>query len=124
MNNLIKRIVMGCFIILSIQNANSQTTTTELKEDINLLKENFESLHHRLDQLEKSIDDILWFNKEAFEELIWWLFILAIVEIIADKSYVEVEAIDKIISCYEIIEKLLEAGGKSEYKLEKLLQVI
>ena len=62
MNNLIKRLILGCFIILCIQYANSQTTT-ELKEDINLLKENFEYLNHRLDQMEKSIDDILWFNK-------------------------------------------------------------
>ena len=25
--------------------------------------------------------DILWFNKEAFEDLMWWLFIIAAVEI-------------------------------------------
>ncbi len=41
----------------------AQDAVTDLKEVINELKQNNEHLQHRLDAIEKSIDDIQWFNK-------------------------------------------------------------
>ncbi|MGD9488684.1 MAG: alpha/beta hydrolase family protein [Calditrichaceae bacterium] len=40
-----------------------QENTTDLTEAIKELKKNNENLQHRLDAIEKSIDDIQWFNK-------------------------------------------------------------
>lgn len=41
----------------------SQVTNTELKDDIKRLKQNDENLRHRLDVLEKKIDDLIWFER-------------------------------------------------------------
>ncbi len=42
---------------------NAQVTNTQLNEEINSLKTDNENLQHRLDVLEKKIDDIIWFER-------------------------------------------------------------
>ena len=73
-------------------------------------------------------NESVWFNKESFEELLWWLFLIAVIEIIsgeADKSLQSgqftpaVKA--RIKNCYQIIETLLKAEEKSEFQIDKLL---
>ena len=66
---------------------------------------------------------ILWFNQESFEELLWWLMLLATVQIGADPQAVD-EAAEEILACYEVIQLLRQAGEKSEYQVEKLLNAI
>ena len=65
--------------------------------------------------------DILWFNKEAFEDLMWWLFIIAAVEI-----SIRQDEIDRkyILYCYNEISLLLANAQASGYKLEKLLELL
>ena len=41
----------------------AQSTPAEEGAELKYLKQQFESLSHRLDQLEKSIDDVLWFDR-------------------------------------------------------------
>ncbi len=59
---------------------------------------------------------VLWFNKEAFEQLLWWLLLVAVVEISADPDGAE-----EVLACYNIVEQLRQAGEKSGYQVEKLL---
>jgi hypothetical protein len=61
---------------------------------------------------------VLWFNKEAFEQLLWWLWLVAVVEIGADPKRAE-----EISACSSIVEQLRQAGEKSGYQVEKLLGV-
>lgn len=68
--------------------------------------------------------DVLWFNKEAFEELIWWLYVTASISIITTYSANEPESsISKqILELYETVEHLLLAETELGYQVEKLLE--
>ncbi|MBE9475005.1 MAG: alpha-amylase [Chloroflexi bacterium] len=65
---------------------------------------------------------ILWFNKEAFEELLVWMMRIAAINVIADKNLSSDEARDQITGHYQVIRKLKKAESKSEYQVEKLLE--
>jgi hypothetical protein len=67
---------------------------------------------------------VLWFNKEAFGQLLWWLLLLAVVAIGADPLRPAAEAAEDILACYEVVQYLHRAEGKSGYQVEKLLRVI
>ena len=70
--------------------------------------------------------DVLWFNKEAYEDLIWWLMMISVVEIScsvtdpADKAWFS----KRILPCYEVVTDLLNAAQASGYKLEKLVELV
>jgi hypothetical protein len=65
---------------------------------------------------------ILWFNKEAFEELLAWMMRIAAINVIADKNLSSDEARNQIAGHYQVIRKLKKAELKSEYQVEKLLE--
>lgn len=70
--------------------------------------------------------DVLWFNKEAYEDLLWWLFIIATVEI-SSSQVMGGQAIEPskiILHCYNEISNLLIQAQVSGYKLEKLLDLL
>jgi glycosidase len=66
-------------------------------------------------------NDVLWFNKEAFEELLWWLRVVAAVEISSDDKRTSSEVVRDLEGCYATIQTLEEAGKRSDYQVEKLL---
>ena len=61
---------------------------------------------------------ILWFNKESFEELLGWLFVLAVIEVSAasEPNCAQVDA------AYETVLALLRAQEASAYQVERLLE--
>lgn len=72
---------------------------------------------------------ILWFNQEAFQELLWWMFVLAVVNTTVDTppdasdGTIETTGIaERILACYEIIARLRQAEEESGFQVEKLLQ--
>jgi glycosidase len=75
---------------------------------------------------------VLWFNKEAFHELLWWAFASAVVEITAQEPVEEQAANQEnlivskvpqaILNCYEVVVRLKEAEAESGYQVEKLLE--
>ena len=69
-------------------------------------------------------DDILWFNKEAFEEMLWWLMLTAALEVSFDPLRPAKEVVRGLERCWSVIQKLQEAEKKSEYQVEKLLEVV
>ena len=66
----------------------------------------------------------LWFNQEAFEQLLWWLLLLAVVEISVDPLCPADEVTKKILACYEVIQLLRQAEERSDYQVEKLLREV
>ncbi len=75
---------------------------------------------------------VLWFNKEAFEELLWWMFAVGVIDIVLEaldiwdegevgELVLNESAIKSIISCFDQIKKLETAKQESDYQLEKLL---
>ncbi|MBI5030683.1 MAG: alpha-amylase [Chloroflexi bacterium] len=63
---------------------------------------------------------VLWFNKEAFETLLSWMFTVAVVELTVDKT----DAAKNIVETHEVIKALLKAEKKSKYQVEKLLAAL
>jgi len=64
MNNLIRCLII--FVSLSFTNClsiSAQENPGEIKELLESINSSFENLSHRLDQIEKAIDDIYWYNK-------------------------------------------------------------
>jgi len=66
-------------------------------------------------------NDILWFNKEGFEELLFWLVFIAIVEIGSDPLHSASQAARETEQCYAVIQTLEEAKIRSGYQVEKLM---
>ena len=69
-------------------------------------------------------DGVLWFNKESFEELLFWLILAAVVEIASGPLRSPTEVVKEIERCHEIIQRIQEAEKKSDYQVEKLLMAV
>jgi hypothetical protein len=67
-------------------------------------------------------DDVLWFNKEAFDRLLWDVFAIAVIAISADPERLTDEVAQDIVACYDVVRTLQRAEEKSEYRVEKLLK--
>ncbi len=92
-------------------------------------------VHHLLRRLLKSADvqqflkvnrfnEILWFNKENFEKLLWWLFSVAVIQITSQPKVVKTKAAKAIADVFAIIDKWRQAEKESEFKVEKLLSAL
>jgi len=66
--------------------------------------------------------DVLWFNKEAFEMLVRWLFKIAVVDCTVNKSLEKNEIAKYIIARYNVIQILIDAESVSGYQIEKFLE--
>ncbi|MFB3886704.1 MAG: alpha-amylase family glycosyl hydrolase [Thermodesulfobacteriota bacterium] len=69
-------------------------------------------------------NEILWFNKESFEELLWWLMLVAAVEIGFDPLRPASEIVKELAECYGMIQTLDEAKEISQYQVQKLLEAV
>jgi glycosidase len=69
-------------------------------------------------------NDILWYHKEAFEEMLWWLMMVAALTIGSDPLRSVNAVVEEIQRCYAMIQTWQQAGEKSEYQLEKLLSAL
>ena len=65
--------------------------------------------------------DVLWFSKEAFEQLLEWLLVLAVIDSSARKHTSEEDALDEILARYQVIQDMRQAGSESEFQVERLL---
>jgi len=69
-------------------------------------------------------NDIWWFNKEAFEEMLWWLTMVAALTIGSDPIRPVNAVVEELQGCYSIIQTWQKAGERSEYQVEKLLSAL
>jgi len=69
-------------------------------------------------------NDIWWFNKEAFEEMLWWLMMVAALTIGSDPLRPVNAVVAELERCYSMIQTWHKAEEKSEYQLEKLLAIV
>jgi hypothetical protein len=65
---------------------------------------------------------VLWFNHEAFDQLLGWMLILAAVEISADTQRAPEDIAKEIVACYDIVKALQKAEDSSEYQVVKLME--
>lgn len=83
-------------------------------------------LHHLLnhDEVQSFLkinrhEGILWFNKEAFETLVRWFFVISVIDTIQSGKHKTVAR--QIADRYGVIRKWLKAEKASGYQLEELL---
>jgi len=65
--------------------------------------------------------DVLWFNQEHFEAWVFWLTLLAIIEIFTAATS-PAEAEQALAEVYALAEALLKAEAASDYRVERLLE--
>jgi hypothetical protein len=63
----------------------------------------------------------LYFNKEAFESLMWWMLSIGVISIASDPEKSLAEFIERLIVAYDRITDLLSAEKESDYQLDILL---
>ena len=66
--------------------------------------------------------DILWFNKEAFDQLLWWMLTVAAIQISADPLRSAAEVAGEIAACCDVVERLQQAAEESGYQVAQLLE--
>ncbi len=67
-------------------------------------------------------EGILWFNKEALEQLLWWVLLLATVETLSEPQIAAAAAAEEIAQVYNLVRRVIEAEAVSEYQVAKLLE--
>jgi glycosidase len=96
----------------------------------------YNSLHGLLNDFEvqrfigvNRYQDILWFNQESFEQLLWWLFASTVIDLTAGQAAMpEAEneqaslVAQSIVEHYDLIKQLQKAEHESRYQVEKLLE--
>jgi hypothetical protein len=65
---------------------------------------------------------VLWFNKEAFERLLWWMLLLAAVAM--DVEPLRPQAEEEFGMAYDVVGVLQEAARESGYQVEALLDLV
>jgi hypothetical protein len=64
---------------------------------------------------------ILWYNRELFEEWLWWMMAVAITQALTGSSTSE-QASDQISAYFDVITAMQKAEKASQYQIELLLQ--
>jgi hypothetical protein len=67
--------------------------------------------------------DVLWFDKHAFERLLWWMLVVAVVSISAGTAAAAADAAGTIGEAHRTITQLRAAAEASGYQVEKLLAI-
>jgi glycosidase len=65
---------------------------------------------------------VLWFNQESFEELLWWLLLVGVMEAQAELGRPAEEVSGLVTARYAVVRRLREAAARSEHQVEKLLE--
>jgi len=68
--------------------------------------------------------DVLWFNKEAFEEWLWWALAMSTFTICSDKRFSPEEVPKQFMSVARKLEKVRKAVKGSDYQVDKLLSLL
>jgi hypothetical protein len=75
--------------------------------------------------------EILWFNRESFENFLWWMFTLAVINITAQNLQTQSDresdgniVSEMIIDCHEVINLIQKAERESGYQVMKLLEAV
>lgn len=68
--------------------------------------------------------DTLWFNHEAFVEMVWWMVTVSVLQASADPGYTHAQLLETILGSYEIAVQMLAAEEKADFQLNKLIQAL
>lgn len=67
--------------------------------------------------------EVLWYNRETFEQFAWWMLITPITKMLADPTADRSRFTEMMLNLYEITSALRKAEKKSGYQFEKLINL-
>lgn len=67
--------------------------------------------------------EVLWFNKEAFHQLLGWMLLLVVIDLGDGPLLQDSSVMTEFLEHYRLLRDLQRAGEESEYQVEKLLTV-
>jgi glycosidase len=67
---------------------------------------------------------VLWFNKEAFDQMLGWTLTVAVIETAANPLCGADEVAKEVVGCYDIVQQVQQAEQASGYQVEKLLELV
>jgi hypothetical protein len=65
---------------------------------------------------------ILWFNREAFDQFLWWVYFLALLQIGADPKRPASQVIEGILAAHALIARMKAAAAGSGFQIGKMLE--
>jgi len=65
--------------------------------------------------------DILWFSHEAFQELVWWMVTVSVMEASANPQFTLAHFLETILGSYEIAMQMLAAEEESDFQVNRLI---
>ena len=65
---------------------------------------------------------MLWFNHEAFQQLLAWMLALAVVELNADSMLARQARGEELSACCDVIQSLARAEQQSGYQVVELME--
>ncbi|HTX79556.1 MAG TPA: alpha-amylase, partial [Longilinea sp.] len=68
--------------------------------------------------------DILWFNQEAFEALLWWMKALAVVQAATEPAFNASQFIERMLGLEEIVDRLSKAEKASDFQVVRLVEAV
>ncbi len=68
--------------------------------------------------------NVLWFNHEAFDDFVWWMLLVAVLEAMNDPRLSASAVIERLVGMHDVIVKLQTAEEASGYQVEKLLAAV
>lgn len=68
-------------------------------------------------------EDVLWYNRESFDELLWWLMAAVYIHERANPASTDNQVVEMLIGCHEIVQTLQKGNKKAAYRVEKLLEL-
>jgi hypothetical protein len=73
-------------------------------------------------------EDVLWYRAEAFKHWLWWAFVSSVIWVTSTgarnpKISPKMTA-KRILSCWNIIEKMIKADSESEYRVDQLMKML
>ncbi|MDD5370601.1 MAG: alpha-amylase family glycosyl hydrolase [Anaerolineaceae bacterium] len=67
---------------------------------------------------------ILWYNGEAFDQFLWWLYFLAVIQLGADARQPASQVIEGILAAHALVSRIKVAATVSEFQVGKLLEAL
>jgi len=65
--------------------------------------------------------DVLWFSQEAYEDLVWWMVTVSVLQASASPKYTLNHFLETILGSYEIAIQFLAAEEESDFQVPKLI---
>ncbi|HMN59730.1 MAG TPA: alpha-amylase, partial [Anaerolinea sp.] len=66
--------------------------------------------------------EVLWFNQEAYDEFVWWMYLVAIFDAVTSPNTGASLIAERALLAYDLVKKLRKAGKASGYQVDKLLE--